>query len=78
VASDNWALEVIPSEVIGEAFPVHMILIRDMGMMIGEMFDLEELALDCTRDNVYEFFVCAPVLKFTRAVGTPVNPLAIK
>jgi len=78
VASDNWALEVIPSEVVGEAFPVHMILIRDMGMTIGEMFDLEELALDCARDDVYEFFVCAPVLKFTRAVGTPVNPLAIK
>lgn len=78
VASDNWAMEVIPSEVPGHALPVHMILIRDMGMMIGEMFDLEELSLDCSLDNIYEFFLCAPVLKFTRAVGTPVNPLAIK
>ncbi len=78
VASDNWALEVIPSEVPGESFPVHMVLIRDMGMMIGEMFDLEELADDCAGDGVYDFLLCAPVLKFTHGVGSPVNPIAIK
>jgi kynurenine formamidase len=78
IASDNWALEVIPSTVPGEAFPVHMVLIRDMGMLIGEMFDLEDLAADCASDGVYEFLICAPVLKFTKAVGTPTNPLAVK
>ena len=78
IASDNWALEVIPSGVPGEGFPVHMVLIRDMGMMIGEMFDLEDLAEDCKRDGVYEFLLCAPVLKVSRGVGTPVNPLALK
>jgi kynurenine formamidase len=78
VAGDNWALEVTPSEVPGESFPVHMVLIRDMGMMIGEMFDLEELADDCAQDGVYEFLLCAPVLKFTRGAGSPVNPIAIK
>jgi hypothetical protein len=55
-----------------------MVLIRDMGMMIGEMFDLEELAQDCASDGVYEFFLSAPVMRFTGAVGTPVTPLAIK
>jgi kynurenine formamidase len=78
VASDNWALEVIPSEVGGESFPVHMVLIRDMGMMIGEMFDLEDLAQDCAGDGVYEFLLCAPVLRFTNGVGSPVSPIAIK
>lgn len=78
VASDNWALEVIPGELADEVFPVHMILIRDMGITIGEMFDLEELAADCTADGVYEFLLCAPVLKFTRGVGSPINPLALK
>jgi kynurenine formamidase len=78
IASDNWALEVIPSEVPGEAFPLHMLLIRDMGMTIGEMFDLEDLALGCSQDQIYEFYLCAPVLKFTNGVGTPINPLAIK
>jgi hypothetical protein len=55
-----------------------MVLIRDMGMSLGEIFDLEELAADCEHDGVWEFFFCAPVLKVTRAVGSPINPLAIK
>jgi hypothetical protein len=58
--------------------PVHMILIRDMGMTLGEIFDLEELAADCERDGIWEFFFTAPPLKVTRAVGSPINPLAIK
>jgi len=29
-------------------------------------------------DGVWEFFFTAPVLKFTKAVGAPINPLAIK
>jgi len=78
VASDNWALEVLPSEIPGESFPAHMILIRDMGIMIGEMFDLDALATDCAADGVYESLLCAPVLKFTGGSGTPVNPIAIK
>jgi kynurenine formamidase len=69
VASDNWALEVLPSEIPGESFPAHMILIRDMGMMIGEMFDLDALAADCAADGVYESLLCAPVLKFTGGSG---------
>jgi kynurenine formamidase len=78
VAGDNWAVEAIPGELPDEPFAVHMVLIRDMGMTLGEMFDLEELAEDCARDGVYEFLLTAPVLKFTGAVGSPVSPLAIK
>lgn len=78
VASDNWAIEVLPGEIPGEMMPVHMVLIRDMGMTLGEMLDLEELGDDCAGDGVYEFFFCGPPIKFTRAVGSPINPLAIK
>ncbi len=53
-------------------------MIRDMGLLVGEMFDIEELAADCAEDGVYEFFLSAPVLKFTRGVGSPINPLALK
>ena len=58
--------------------PVHMVLIRDMGMSLGEIFDLEALADDCAADGVWEFFFTAPVLKVSGAVGSPINPLAIK
>ena len=59
-------------------FNVHMVLIRDMGMTLGEILDFEELAADCAADGVWEFFFCAPPLKVTKGVGSPINPLAIK
>ena len=77
VAADNWALEVLPGET-DELLPVHCVLIRDMGMPIGEIFDFEALAADCAEDGVWEFLFVGPALKFARAVGSPVNPLAIK
>ncbi len=78
LCSDNWAIEVIPGEIEGVTLPVHMVLIRDMGMTLGEILDFDELAEDCASDGVYEFFFSCPPLKFTRAVGSPINPLAIK
>ena len=76
--SDNWAIEVLPGETRDALFTVHCVLIRDMGMSLGEILDLEELAADCAADGVWEFFFCAPPLKVTGAVGSPINPLAIK
>ncbi len=78
VASDNWAIEVLPGQNPDAVFNVHMILIRDMGMTLGEILDFEELADDCAADGVYEFFFSAPVLKVTGAVGSPINPLVFK
>jgi kynurenine formamidase len=77
-ACDNWAVELYPSAERGVTMPVHYVLIRDMGMTLGEMFDLEALAADCASDGVYEFLLCAPVLKVAHGVGTPLNPLAVK
>jgi kynurenine formamidase len=78
IASDNWAVEVLPGENPAEMLDVHMVLIRDMGMTLGEILDLDELAEDCESDGVWEFFTTAPPIKFTNAVGSPINPLAIK
>jgi kynurenine formamidase len=78
VCSDNWAIEVLPGEDPEVVLNVHMVLIRDMGMTLGEILDFEELAADCAADGVWEFFFCAPPLKVTRGVGSPINPLAIK
>jgi kynurenine formamidase len=78
VCSDNWAIEVLPGEVPDVVLNVHMVLIRDMGLTLGEILDFEELAADCAADGVWEFFFCAPPLKVTRGVGSPINPLAIK
>ena len=78
LAVDNWAVERYPSGDPNAIMPVHYVLIRDMGMTLGEMFDLEALAEDCAADGVYEFLLCAPALKVANGVGTPLNPLAVK
>ncbi|HUE39441.1 MAG TPA: cyclase family protein, partial [Candidatus Binatia bacterium] len=78
LAADTMAIEVIPFEDPKLPLPFHMVAIRDMGLTLGEMFDLDELAEDCARDGVYEFLFTAPPLKITGAVGSPLNPLAVK
>jgi kynurenine formamidase len=85
IACDNWAVEVLePSEgfFCGEihdmVLNVHCILIRDMGLTLGEILDFELLAADCASDGIYEFFFCGPPLQVTGAVGSPINPLAFK
>jgi hypothetical protein len=49
-----------------------------MGLTVGEIFYLAELADDCAADGVCEFLFVAPALPVTGAVGSPANPLAIK
>ncbi len=66
------------SGVDGAILPMHMLCLRDMGLMLGEYWNLTELALDCAADGRYEFQLVAPPLSVTGAVGSPVNPIAIK
>ena len=77
-ATDTWGTEVIPNETADVFQPLHVILIVHAGMLVGEIFDFEELAEDCVKDSVYEFMFVAPPLPITGAVGSPVNPQAIK
>ena len=53
-------------------------MVVNMGLLVGEIFHLEALGEDCARDGVYEFMFVAPPLPITRAVGSPINPQAIK
>jgi kynurenine formamidase len=78
VAADNLMVEDPKSGVDGTFLPMHMLCLRDIGMMLGEYWDLTALAADCAADGVYEFQLVAPPLRVTGAVGSPVNPIAIK
>lgn len=78
MATDTWGTEVIPNETPEVFQPLHMILLVYGGLLIGEIFDLEALAADCASDGRYEFFFVAPPLTITGAVGSPINPQAIK
>jgi hypothetical protein len=57
---------------------MHMLCLRDMGMMLGEFWDFERLAEACADDGIYDFLLVAPPLLVTGAVGSPINPIAIK
>jgi kynurenine formamidase len=78
VCSDNWGIEAFPSEDPATIAPVHCVLLRDMGMPLGEIFDFEALADDCRKDGVWDFWFSAPPLKVTGGVGSPLNPIAVK
>ena len=78
IATDTWGVEVRPYELEGGFSPLHLVILVNMGMLVGEIFNLEPLAEDCAADGVYEFFFVAPPLPFTGAVGSPINPLALK
>jgi kynurenine formamidase len=72
IGADNWGVEAIPVEgdIPG---PVHRRLIRDFGVYLMELFNLDELAAD----RVHEFLFVAAPLRITGGVGSPLNPLAI-
>jgi kynurenine formamidase len=79
LASDTWGCEVRPNESeAGINQPWHWITIPIMGMTMGEIFYVKELAEDCAADKAYEFLFVAPAIPITGAVGSPTNPLAIK
>ncbi len=78
VATDTLVFEVWPPEDPAALLPVHMIDLRDMGLVQGQLWHLDELAADCAADGVYEFLLAATPLPITHAVGGPVAPTATK
>lgn len=78
IATDTWGFEVRPNEFDDSFQPLHQVAIPNIGLTIGEMWDLDELAADCATDGRYDFFLSAPPLKITGAVGSPINPIAVK
>jgi kynurenine formamidase len=78
IATDTWGFEVRPNEFDDAFQPLHQVAIPNMGLTIGEMWDLDALAEDCASDRCYEFLLTAPPLMITGAVGSPVNPVAVK
>ncbi|MCE0537581.1 cyclase family protein [Kineosporia rhizophila] len=78
IATDTWGFEVRPNEFEVAFQPLHQVAIPNIGLFIGEMWDLDALAADCAGDGVWEFFLTAAPIPVTGAVGAPVNPVAIK
>ncbi|EFC86746.1 cyclase family protein [Parafrankia sp. EUN1f] len=78
IATDTWGFEVRPNEFDHAFQPLHQVVIPHIGLFVGEMWDLDTLAAACAADGVYDFFLTAAPLPVTGAVGSPVNPVAVR
>jgi kynurenine formamidase len=92
VAGDNPAVEADPvlesdfrtahdrppPRGVDHSGMLHRPLIALLGMAMGELWKLDELAADCAADGVYEFFLTCKPLNLPGGVGSPPNALAIK
>ena len=78
LVTDTIANEVTMDPSNGTARPLHCALMRNLGVTLTEICDLEKLAADCAGDGQYTFLYAAAPLKVNQASGSPVNPLAIK
>ncbi|MGI9520867.1 MAG: cyclase family protein [Hyphomicrobiaceae bacterium] len=78
ICADTWGCEVRPNETSQANQPWHWVVIPAIGISMGEIFYLKDLAADCAADGIYEFFFCAPPLHLPGGAGSPINPQAIK
>jgi kynurenine formamidase len=78
VATDTLVLEVYPCESEDLYLPVHLLHLVEMGMTQGQNWFLDELADACAADGRYDFLLDATPLPFTNALGSPVNPVALR
>ena len=78
LVTDTIANEVTYDPNTGVALPLHCALMRNLGVTLTEICDLERLARSCAEDGRYTFLYVAAPLKIHRATGSPVNPVVIK
>ncbi|HEY4006800.1 MAG TPA: cyclase family protein [Pseudonocardia sp.] len=78
LVTDTIANETTYEPETGIALPLHCALMRNLGVTLTELCDVEKLAASCAEDGQYTFLYVAAPLKVHRATGSPVNPLAIK
>src|SRR5690606_32277738 len=56
IATDTWGFEVRPNEFDVPSFqPLHQVVIPNMGLTIGELWDLDELGAVCAELGRYDF-----------------------
>ena len=78
LVTDTIANEVTFDPNSGAALVLHNALMRNLGVTLTEIADLEKLAADCAEDGQYEFFYAAAPLKVAKGSGSPVNPIVVK
>jgi kynurenine formamidase len=80
IASDNLAVEAVgkkvPEGTSGTNLPIHELCLFRLGVHLGELWQLCDLAKWLKQNNRTRFLLTAPPLRLTGAVGSPVTPVA--
>ena len=77
IATDTWGFEVRPTSSTTPSSRCTRSPSRTWACSSGRC-GRWTLSADCAADGVYEFFLTAAPLPITGAVGSPVNPIAVK
>jgi kynurenine formamidase len=77
VATDNPALEAA-YEGAAMGLELHRDLIARLGMPVGELWVVDDLAADCAADGTYEFLLTSAPINLPGGAGSPANALAIR
>jgi kynurenine formamidase len=75
LAADNPTLEISPG-VQADGF-LHRRIMTLLGMAIGELWQLDELARRCRELGRYHFVVCSIPVNLPHGCGSPANAIAI-
>lgn len=80
IAADNYAVEErrheLPPGVAGPLLPLHEHCLFKLGIPLGEMWYLSDLASWLREHGKHAFLLTAPPLHLPGAVGSPTNPIA--
>ncbi len=79
LVADNYAVEGVPArkgEGAHAALPLHEHCLFRLGLPLGELWYLEELATWLREAGRNAFLLTAPPLRLTGAVGSPATPVA--
>jgi len=78
--ADNYAVEAAPSRPGGEhahaSLPIHELCLFKLGLNLGELWYLTELASWLHNHKRNRFLLTAPPLRLPGAVGSPATPIA--
>ncbi|RDW65574.1 hypothetical protein BP5796_10266 [Coleophoma crateriformis] len=75
IVGDQPSLEAAP--FASTEYCLHGWMLAGWGMPIGELFDLEKLAVECKKYNKYTFFFSSVPLNVLGGVASPPNGVAI-
>lgn len=78
LAADSPSIEVTPFDLTRADGFLHYRLLSLLGMTLGELWAMDELARDCAIDGVYEGLLTSAPLNKAGGSGSPANALAIK